>query len=64
MDWRKRIVIDQERLAGKPVVAGTRVAVELVLELLASGMSEDELLAEYPALTREDLQACLAYASS
>ena len=59
----ERIVVDTEILAGKPVVRGTRLAVEFILELLAAGQSEDELLAEYPGLTREDILACLSYAS-
>lgn len=58
-----RIVVDREILAGKPVIRGTRIAVELILELLAAGQSENEILANYPGLTREDILACLAYAS-
>jgi uncharacterized protein (DUF433 family) len=50
-------------LVGKPVVRGTRLAVEFILELLAAGESENELLSNYPRLTREDILACLAYAS-
>jgi uncharacterized protein (DUF433 family) len=63
MSLSERIVIDPEVLAGKPVIRGTRVAVELVLELLAAGQSETEILANYPGLEREDILACLAYAS-
>jgi uncharacterized protein (DUF433 family) len=63
MPWRERIVIDPETLAGKPVIRRTRIAVELVLELLAAGQSESELLANYPGLIREDILACLSYAS-
>ena len=59
----ERIVVDPEILAGKPVIRGTRLAVEFVLELLAAGRSESELLADYPGLTREDILACLSYAS-
>ncbi|HUI80505.1 MAG TPA: DUF433 domain-containing protein [Bryobacteraceae bacterium] len=55
--------MDSEILAGKPVVRGTRLAVEFMLELLAAGQSESELLTNYPGLTREDILACLAYAS-
>ena len=50
-------------LAGKPVIRGTRLAVEFILELLAAGQSESELLTNYPGLTREDILACLSYAS-
>ena len=59
----ERIVADPEVLAGKPVIRGTRVAVEFVLELLAAGQHESEILANYPGLTREDILACLSYAS-
>ena len=58
-----RIVLDTEILAGKPVVRGTRLAVEFILELLAAGESENEILASYPGLTRDDILACLSYAS-
>jgi uncharacterized protein (DUF433 family) len=59
----ERIVVDPEILAGKPVIRGTRIAVEFILELLAAGQSENEILANYPGLTREDILTCLAYAS-
>ena len=58
----ERIVVDPDILAGKPVIRGTRLAVELILELLAAGRSENELLTNYPGLTREDILACLSYA--
>jgi len=58
-----RIVVNPEILAGKPVVRGTRLSVEFVLELLAAGQSESEVLANYPGLSREDILACLPYAS-
>jgi uncharacterized protein (DUF433 family) len=63
MPLSERIVVDPEVLAGKPVIRGTRLAVEFILELLAAGHSENELLADYPGLTREDILACLWYAS-
>jgi uncharacterized protein (DUF433 family) len=63
MGWPDHIVIDPEVLAGKPVIRGTRLAAEFILELLAAGQSHDQLLANYPRLTREDILACLAYAS-
>ncbi len=62
MEWPDRIVADPDILAGKPVIRGTRIAVELILELLAAGQSEKEILANYPGLTREDILASLAYA--
>jgi len=62
MDWRDRIVVDPQILTGKPVVKGTRLAVEFVVGLLAQGWNETEILRNYPGLTREDILACLAYA--
>ncbi|MDZ4798154.1 MAG: DUF433 domain-containing protein [Bryobacteraceae bacterium] len=63
MSWPDRIVIDPEVLAGKPVVRGTRLAAEFILDLLAAGEAEDTILANYPGLTHDDILACLAYAS-
>jgi len=63
MLWSERIHQDPEILAGKPVIRGTRLAVEFILELLAAGRSEANLLDDYPGLTREDILACLSYAS-
>jgi len=63
MPLSERIVVDPEILAGKPVIRGTRLAVEFILELLAAGQSEDQLVADYPGLTRADILACLSYAS-
>jgi uncharacterized protein (DUF433 family) len=60
MPLSERIVLDPEILAGKPVIRGTRLAVEFILELLASGQSEGEIQANYPGLTREDILACLS----
>jgi uncharacterized protein (DUF433 family) len=60
--YRERIVTDPEILVGKPVIKGTRIAVELVLAYLAHTPDLDELFADYPELTREDVQAVLAYA--
>ena len=60
----ERIVLDPEVLAGKPVIRGTRLAVGFILELLAAGQSENELLTNYPRLTREDILACLLYRKS
>jgi uncharacterized protein (DUF433 family) len=63
MDWQERIVIDPEILVGKPVIKGTRLAVEFIIDLLAQGWSEAEILENYPGLSHEDIQACLKYAS-
>jgi uncharacterized protein (DUF433 family) len=58
-----RIVIDPDICNGRPVVSGTRITAQTILEFLAAGDSTEGVLAEYPALTREDVQACLDYAS-
>lgn len=64
MNWQERIVIDPNILVGKPVIKGTRLAVEFIVDLLAQGWSEEDLLDNYPGLTSEDIQACLGYASA
>jgi uncharacterized protein (DUF433 family) len=63
MPWPERIVVDPQLQAGKPVIRGTRLAVGFILELLAAGQSENEILENYPGLVREDILACLSYAS-
>jgi uncharacterized protein (DUF433 family) len=63
MDYRERITIDLEIRFGKPCVRGTRITVGDVLSYLASGMSENEILADFPQLTSQDIRACLAYAA-
>lgn len=60
--YQKRIIQDPAILVGKPVVKGTRISVELVLAKLAHNPDIDELLADYPRLTKEDIKACLEYA--
>lgn len=62
MNWEEYIAIDPAILVGKPVVKGTRLAVEFVVGLLAQGWSEAEILRNYPGLTGESIRACLAYA--
>ena len=62
MDWKDRITIDQAVLVGKPVIKGTRIAVEFVIDLLAQGWSEQDVLRNYPGLAHEDILACLKYA--
>lgn len=59
----ERITADPKILGGKPILRGTRISVEFILELLASGATIDEILQDYPHLMREDIQACLAYAA-
>lgn len=63
MSYQDRITIDPAKRGGKPCVRGLRITVYDVLEYLASGMSEDEILSDFPDLTREDIRACLAFAA-
>ena len=63
MDYRDRIVIDPEIRFGKPSVRGTRITVGDVLSYLASGMTEQQVIADFPQLTSEDIRACLAFAA-
>jgi uncharacterized protein (DUF433 family) len=63
MDYAARIVIDPEIRFGKPSVRGTRITVGDVLSYLASGMRDDEILKDFPQLTRDDIRACLAFAA-
>jgi len=64
MDWKERIIIDPKILVGKPVIKGTRLAVEFIVELLAQDWPESEILRNYPDITHEDITACLKYATS
>lgn len=59
----ERIVINHQVMVGKPVIRGTRIPVELIVRMLAQGISENELLREYPRLQPEDIRAALAYAA-
>jgi uncharacterized protein (DUF433 family) len=63
MDYRQRITIEPGKRGGKPCIRGLRITVYEVLEYLASGMSEAEILNDFPDLTREDIRACLAFAA-
>jgi uncharacterized protein (DUF433 family) len=63
MRWQDRIIIDPKVLVGKPVIKGTRISVEFVLDLLGRGWTTQQILHEYDHLRPEDIQACLAYAS-
>jgi uncharacterized protein (DUF433 family) len=63
MAWQDRIAIDPEVLTGKPVVRGTRLAVEFIVGLLGEGWAEADILENYPGLTHDDIAACLRYAS-
>jgi uncharacterized protein (DUF433 family) len=63
MDYRKYITIEPGKRGGKPCIRGLRVTVYDVLEYLAAGMSEDQIVADFPYLTRDDVRACLAFAA-
>jgi uncharacterized protein (DUF433 family) len=63
MDWRDRISVDSRVLVGKPVIKGTRIAVEFLMELLAKGWTHEQILKNYPHLTADDIQAALRYAT-
>jgi uncharacterized protein (DUF433 family) len=63
MDWQDRIAVDPKVLVGKPVIKGTRIAVEFVVELLAEGWTHEQIVRNYPHLTSEDIQAALHYAT-
>ena len=60
-DWRSRIMVDSKVLAGKPVIRGTRISVEFILDLLANGWTIEEILKNYPQLKGEDVTATLKY---
>jgi uncharacterized protein (DUF433 family) len=63
MDWKPHIAIDADTLAGKPRVAGTRISVEQVLSHLGNGWTVEQLLDQYPTLTRDGILACIAFAA-
>ena len=63
MNYQQRITIEPEKRGGKPCIRGLRITVYDVLEYLASGMSEDQILVDFPDLEREDIHACLAFAA-
>ena len=63
MDYHEIITIEPDKRSGKPCIRGTRMTVTDVLEYLAGGMAHQELLAEFPDLTEEDIRACLAFAA-
>ena len=62
-DILKRITANPKILGGKPIIRGTRISVEFILELLASGATESEILKDYPHIKPFDIKACLAYAA-
>lgn len=61
MNWNERIISDKNVLMGKPVIKGTRISIEFILDRLANGWSEEMILQSYPLLTKEDLLAVFSY---
>ncbi|MBM4134717.1 MAG: DUF433 domain-containing protein [Nitrospira sp.] len=62
MRWQDRITVNPDVRSGKPCIKGTRITVYDVLEYLAGGMTEAQILADFPDLTAEDIHACLSFA--
>jgi uncharacterized protein (DUF433 family) len=62
VELKNRIIVDPGILVGKPVIAGTRISVEFIVDLLASGWSHEQILENYPHLSDGDILACLQYA--
>lgn len=64
MDWQSRISVDSTTRSGKPCIKGTRITVYDILEYLAGGMTEAEILEDFPVLSSDDIRACLAFAAA
>lgn len=64
MDYRDIITIEPGKRSGKPCIRGMRITVQDVLEYLAGGMTENEILDDFPELTHEDIRACIAFAAN
>ncbi len=64
MDYRDIITIEPGKRSGKPCIRGMRITVQDILEYLAGGMTEEEILSDFPELTHEDIRACLAFAAN
>ncbi len=63
MNWKDRIIVDPAVLVGKPIIKGTRISVELILDRVADGWTMEDMLASYPHITREDVLAALSFAA-
>lgn len=64
MNYRERVTMNPDIMAGKPIIKGTRITVEIILRKLSEGMTMDELLEAYPHLTKDDILAALSYSGS
>ena len=63
MDYKNRITVEPDKRSGQPCIRGLRITVQDVLEYLAAGMTPDEIVADFPDLTRDDIRACLEFAA-
>jgi len=63
MGWQERIEVNPKILVGKPIIKGTRISVEQVLDLLSSGATVDDVVRDYPHVSRDDVLACVAFAA-
>ncbi len=61
MDWRERVIVDPNILVGKPVIKGTRISVELLMDRLSDGWTMEDILAAYPHISREDVLAAISF---
>lgn len=61
--WNERIIIDPEILVGKPIIKGTRISVDFILDLLGNGWSYEQILENYPQLKKEDILAAISYSA-
>jgi uncharacterized protein (DUF433 family) len=64
LSWKSRIVLDEKILAGKPVIRGTRISVEFIVDLVAQGWSVEQILENYSVLKKQDIEAALKYAAA
>ncbi len=64
MDFMKRIIVDQKIMVGKPIIKGTRIPVDAILQRVADGMATDDILKDYPNLTKDDVRAAIEYSVS
>lgn len=64
MSWKSRIVLDEKILAGKPIIRGTRISIEFIVDLVAQGWSNEQILSSHTMLKKQDIEAALKYAAA
>jgi len=64
LSWKSRIIVDEKILAGKPVIRGTRISIEFIVDLVAQGWTKDVILKNYPMLKKQDIDAALKHAAA